>query len=77
MIYDRPQNESFYEKIEPVQCKAALAITGTIQGIYGQKIYQELAYIESFKSRGWYIRVSCIFKIMKEEAPNYLRKLIL
>ena len=33
IIYDQPQNESFCEKIESVQYKAALAITGAIQGI--------------------------------------------
>ena len=32
IIYDQPQNESFCEKIESVQYKAALAITGAIQG---------------------------------------------
>ena len=31
-IYDQPQNESFCEKLESVQYKAALAITGAIQG---------------------------------------------
>ena len=30
IIYDQPQNESFREKIESVQYKAALAITGAI-----------------------------------------------
>ena len=28
IIYDQPQNESFCEKLESVQYKAALAITG-------------------------------------------------
>ena len=32
IIYDPPQNESFCEKLESVQCKAALAIKGAIQG---------------------------------------------
>ena len=32
IIYDQPQNESFCEKLESVQYKATLAITGTIQG---------------------------------------------
>ena len=30
IIYDQPHNESFYEKLESVQYKAALAITGTM-----------------------------------------------
>ena len=61
----------FCEKLESVQYKAALAITGAIQGTSRDKIYQELG-LESLKSRRWYKRLSCMFKIMKEEAPNYL-----
>ena len=75
IIYDQPQNESFCEKLESVQYKAALAITGAIQGTSRDKIYQELG-LESLKSRRWYKRLSCMFKIMKEEAPNYLINLV-
>ena len=57
------------EKLESLQYKAALAITGVIQGTPRNKIYEELG-IESLKSRGWHRRLSCMFKIMKEEAPN-------
>ena len=53
IIYDQPQNESFCEKLESVQYKAALAITGTIQGSSCEKLYQELG-LESLKSRRWY-----------------------
>ena len=42
IIYDQPQNESFCEKTESVQYKAALAITGAIQGTSRDKIYHEL-----------------------------------
>ena len=71
IIYDQPQNEPFCEKLESVQYKVALAITGAIQGTSRDKIYQELG-LESLKSRRWYKRLSCMFKIMKEEARNYL-----
>ena len=53
IIYHQPQNESFCDKIEFVQYKAALAITGAIQGTSREKIYQELG-LESLKSRRWY-----------------------
>ena len=76
IIYDQPQNDSFSEKLESIQYKAALAITGAIQGTSRDKIYQELG-LESLKSRRWYKRLSLMFKIMKEEAPNYLINLIL
>ena len=50
IIYDQPQNESICEKIESVQYKAALAITGGIQGTFREKIYQELG-LESQKNK--------------------------
>ena len=50
IIYDQPQNESFCEKLESVQYKAALAITAAIQDTSRDKIYQELG-VESLKSR--------------------------
>ena len=75
IIYDQPQNESFCEKLESTQYKAALAITGAIQGTSRDKLYQELG-LESLKSRRWYKRLSCMFKIMNREAPNYLINLI-
>ena len=52
-----------------MQYKAALAITGAIQDTSRDKIYQQLR-LESLKSRRWYERLSCMFKIMKKEAPN-------
>ena len=75
IIYDQPQNEYFCEKIESVQYKATLAITGAIQGTSRDKIYQELG-LESLKSRRWYKRLVSTFKIMNEKAPNYLINLI-
>ena len=48
IIYDQPQNESFSEKLESVQYKVALAITGAIKGSSREKIYQELGF-ESLK----------------------------
>ena len=62
IVYDQRQN-------------AALAVTGIIHGTSREKMYQELG-LESLKSRRWYRRLSCIFKIMKMEAPTYLMKLI-
>ena len=44
-----------------IQYKAALAITGAIQGTSPEKICQELG-LESFKSRRWYKRLSCMLK---------------
>ena len=66
IIYDQPQNESFCEKLESVQYKAALAIAGAIQGSSREKLYQELG-LESLKSRRWYRRLCCMYKIMKKK----------
>ena len=75
IIYSQPHNESFCEKLESVQYKAALAITGVIQGTSRDKIYEELG-LESLRARRWCKRHSCMFKIMKEEAIDYLMNLI-
>ena len=75
MIYSQPHNESFCEKLESVQYKAAIAITGAIQGTSRDKIYEELG-LESLKARRWCKRLSGMFKIMKEEATDYLKNLI-
>ena len=50
IIYDQPPNESICEKLESVQYKFALVITGAIQRSFREKIYQELG-LESLKSR--------------------------
>ena len=42
IIYDQPNNESFYNLIEKFQYNAALAITGAIEGTSQNKIYNEL-----------------------------------
>ena len=75
IIYDQPQNESFCDKIESVQYKAALAIAGAIHGTSRDKVNQELD-LESLKSRRCYKCLCCIYKIMAEKAPNYLVNLI-
>ena len=75
IIYDQPHNESACEKRESVQYKVTSAITGAIQGTSREKIYQELG-LESLRARRWYKCISCMFKIVKEETPNYLINLI-
>ena len=41
------------KKIESLQDKAALAITGAIKGTSREKVYQELG-LESLQQRRWY-----------------------
>ena len=49
-MYDKPDNETFINKIEKAQYDAALAITGTIRSTSQEKLYAELG-IESLKFR--------------------------
>ena len=49
IICDQHQNETFCEKLQSVQYKAVLTITGAIQGTFRDKICQELG-LESVKS---------------------------
>ena len=41
-IYDKPNNESFKNKIEKVQYKVCIAITDAVQGTSQEHLYQEL-----------------------------------
>ena len=75
IIYDPPQNESFCEILESVLYKVALAIKGAIKASSCEKIYQELGF-ESLKTRRWYKRLSCMFNIMNDKAPYYLKNII-
>ena len=74
IMYDQPQNESFCEKLVLVQWKTVLAITSDVQ-VTSDKMNQKL-WLQSLKSRRWYKRLRCMFKIMKEEAPKYLINLV-
>ena len=42
ILYDKPNNENFQNKLAKVQYRACLAITGAIQGTSGTKLYDEL-----------------------------------
>ena len=47
IIYGQAYRASFHQKIESVQCNAALAITGAIRRRSKGKLYQELG-LEAF-----------------------------
>ena len=73
IIYDKPFNESFKRKIEMVQYKAALVITGVIKGtdLSRDRLYQELG-LESLADRRWSRRLFFFHKIIQELLPSYL-----
>ena len=74
-IYDQPKNESFTQKTERIQYKAALAITGTIKETSQSKLYGELGF-ESLKSRRWFRKLCTFFKLTTSGLPEYLFDLI-
>ena len=74
-IYDHAFNESFQNKLESVQCNAALAITGAIRGSSREKFYQELG-LEPLKSRRWYRKLDLFFKLKRNKYPSYLFDMI-
>ena len=75
MLYDQAFNLSFQQKLESIQYRACLAITGAIRGTFREKIYQELG-LESLQSRRWYRKLAVFYKIYKNKSPFYLFNLI-
>ena len=75
IIYDQPNNESIYNKLETVQYNAVLTITGSIQGTSKAKLYKELGP-ELLKSRRWFRCLCCLYKIKIFGLPSYLSDLI-
>ena len=62
VIYDQPSNASFSKKIESVQYKAALAITGAIKGSSRVKLYQELG-LEYPYQRRWARSLCLLYEV--------------
>ena len=56
VVYDRPSNDAFSNKLETVHYNAALAITGAIKGTSHEKFYQELG-LEYLQQRRWMRRL--------------------
>ena len=50
VIFRKPSNATFSNRIESAQYNAALAITGTIRGISKEKLYHDLGF-ETMKER--------------------------
>ena len=72
IIYDKPFNKSFKRKIEMVQYRAALVITGAIKGTSRDRLYQELG-LESLPDRRWSRRPFFFHKITQGLLPCYLQ----
>ena len=75
VIFDKPSNATFSNRIESAQYNAALAITGTIKGTSKEKLYQELEF-ETMKERRWFRRLCYFYKIWNNQAPVCLYSLL-
>ena len=75
VICDQPNNDSFSNKIEQLQYKTSLAITGAIQGISRECLYNELGR-ESLSSRRWCRKLCVIYNLLSTQCPKYLFDII-
>ena len=68
IIFDKPNNESFKSRIESIQYKACVAITGAIQVTSRERFYRELG-LESLSDRCWFQKLTFFYKIVKGLSP--------
>ena len=71
ILYDKPNNENFQNKLERVQYRACLAITNAIKGTSKQRLYDELG-LYSLSKRRWKSKLIFFYKIINGMLPNYL-----
>ena len=69
VIFDKPSNATFSNRIESAQYNAALAITGTIRGTFKENLYQELGF-ETLKKR-WFQRPGYIYSLLSPPNRHY------
>ena len=71
ILYDKPNNEIFQQKLEKVQYRACLAITNAIQGTSKERLYDELG-LYSLAKRRWRSKLIFFYKIINGILPDYL-----
>ena len=71
IIYNKPNNQLFKNKIENIQYKACIVITGTIQGTSREHLYHDLG-LESLGGGRWCRKHTFFYKIVNGLALKYL-----
>ena len=71
MVYDKPNNKNVQEKIEKVQYRTCLVITGAIQGTLKEKNYDELG-LHSLPNKRWHNKLFFLYKTVNGLLPEYL-----
>ena len=66
VVFGHAFNNSLHQRLESIQQKSALAITGVIGRTSKEKLYQELTF-QSLQFRRWFLKLSLCYKIMKNE----------
>ena len=69
ILYDKPDNENFQNKIEKVQYKACLAIAGAIQETLVEKLYEKFGLHSLVES--WCNKLTFFYKIVNGLLPDY------
>ena len=75
VICDQSFNKSLFSRIESVQYKALLAITGALKRSFPEILYQESG-LEYFHQR-WMRRKCLFYKVFQNRVPRYFHCLIL
>ena len=70
ILYYKRNNENFQNKLEKVQYRACLAITGAIQGTSRIKLYDELG-LHSLIKRRWWNKLIFFYKIVNVLLPDF------
>ena len=68
--YLKPKNENFQNKLEKVQYKACIALTGAIKGTSRQKVYDNLG-LHSLSKNLWQSKLVFLYKILNGFLPKY------
>ena len=71
ILYDKPNNENFQQKLEKVQYRTCLAITNAIQGTSKERLYDKLG-LYSLAKRRWRSKLIFFYKIINGMLPDYL-----
>ena len=75
IVYDRPGNLNFTDRLEKVQYNACLAITGCFRGTCREKLYLELG-LESLADRRYSRKLMRFYQIVNGLAPSYLSDIL-
>ena len=62
IVYDKPSNDNFQNKMEKVQYRACLAITGGIQGTSRERLYDKLG-LHSLVKKRWRNKLAFFIKL--------------